>query len=278
MAFRKGDGDRSVKRLPFRNNRYRTAGKSVNFLARYFPSFWFYCRFVAIVFRSSFKAKRKNYDDEQWCNSSYEVLKALESCGVNVEIGGIDNIKQLNSPCVIIGNHMSFLETVLLPVIIVPFRKITYIIKESPLTYPVFKHVMRSRNPIAVTRTNPRQDLKTVMSQGVDRLQEGISVIVFPQTTRSHEFDPKQLSTIGVKLARKAGVPVVPLAVKTDALRNGKYHKDFGKLDPSRKVFFSFGRPLEIKGRGDEEHQAILSFIGSQLLQWQENDELQEDV
>ncbi len=262
-----------MNQLSFKNSSYHTEDRSVNFFVGLFPSFWFYWRFILIVYRASRKAKRNTYDAKEWTESSFEVLKALERTGVNVEIDGIDNIKQLDSPCVIIGNHMSFLETVLLPVMIVPFRKVTYIIKESLLNYPVFKHVIRARNPIAVTRKNPRQDLKTVMSQGVERLQKGISIIVFPQTTRSHEFNPEQLSTIGVKLAKKAGVPVVPLALKTDALRNGKYHKDFGKLDPSRKVFFSFGRPLEIQGRGSEEHQMVVDFIDSRLISWQEKEQ-----
>lgn len=215
--------------------------------------------------------KNNQYNYKEWSDSSYDVLKVLEGSGVAFEIDGVDHLRQLDSPCVIVGNHMSFIETVVLPIMIVPFRKVTFVIKESLLTYPVFKHIMSSRKPIAVTRTNPRQDLKTVMSEGLDRLQRGISIIVFPQTTRSHEFDPKQLSTIGVKLAKKAGVPVVPLALKTDALRNGKVLKDFGRLDPSLKVFFSFGRPLEITGRGDEGHQAVLDFIQSRLNAWKED-------
>lgn len=264
-----------MKQLNLIQSGYRTERKSTNFFARYFPSFLFYCRFIAIVFRASWKAKRNKYGFEEWNDSSFDTLKALESSGCEIEINGLENLRNLNTPCVIIGNHMSFLETVILPVIILPFLKITYIVKESLLTYPVFQHVVRSRNPIAVTRMNPRQDLKTVMSQGVERLQEGVSIIVFPQTTRSHEFDPKQLSTIGVKLAKKAGVPVVPLALRTDALKNGKYHKDLGRLDSSRKVYFCFGRPLEVKDRGKEEHQIILDFIGSQLHHWQEKERSQ---
>jgi len=215
-------------------------------------------------------ARMGKYDYERWNDSSLAVLRVLESAGVHVEINGIEHIKEIKTPFVLIGNHMSFLETVLLPIMIVPYHKITYILKESLFHYPVFKHIIRSRKPIGVTRTNPRKDLKAVMGQGVERLREGISIIVFPQTTRSHDFDPKQHSTIGVKLARKAGIPIVPLALKTDALRNGKIQKDFGKLDPSRKVFFSFGQPLMVQGRGHEEHQAILDFIGMKLDEWKD--------
>jgi len=259
-----------MKQLDYQNSRYHTQRKPINLVARLFPSFWFYCRFIGIVFHASGIAKRDKYDWKEWNDSSFDTFKTLESAGCSIEITGVENIRKLDSPCVIIGNHMSFLESVLLPVIILPFLKVTFIIKESLLNYPVFKHVIRSRNPIAVTRTNPRLDFKAVMNQGVERLQKGISVIVFPQTTRSHKFNPEQLSTLGVKLAKKAGVPIVPLALRTDALKNGKFFKDFGKLDPERKVLFSFGRPLEIKGRGAEEHQEVLAFISSQLDGWRQ--------
>jgi 1-acyl-sn-glycerol-3-phosphate acyltransferase len=129
---------------------------------------------------------------------------------------------------------------------------------------------MRSRDPIAVTRTNPRHDLKAVLEGGVDRLKQGISIIVFPQTTRTHSFDPTQFNTIGVKLAQRANVPVVPLALLSDAWGNGKYFKDFGKIDPSKKVYFAFGKPMWVQGRGTNEHQAIIQFISRKLQEWTE--------
>ncbi len=79
----------------------------------------------------------------------------------------------------IIGNHMSMMETLLLPAMIQPINPVTFVVKEALLSYPVFKYIMRSRNPIAVTRTNPRQDLKTVLSEGMDRLEQGIFPLLF---------------------------------------------------------------------------------------------------
>lgn len=66
----------------------------------------------------------------------------------------------------------------------------------------LLKNIILSRDPILVTRTNPRQDLKTVMNLGIERLQGGGSVVVFPQTTRKYDFDPAQMSTIGIKLVK----------------------------------------------------------------------------
>ena len=161
------------------------------------------------------------------------------------------------------------METLLLPVMLQPIRNVTFVVKESLLSYPIFKHVMCSRNPIAVTRTNPRQDFQTVMNEGVDRLGKGTSIIVFPQTTRSHSFDPKQMSSIAVKLAKKAKVPIVPLALKTDGWRNGKRFKDFGKFDVDKTAYFSFGQPMMVEGKGDKEQATVNAFIEAKMTEWQ---------
>jgi 1-acyl-sn-glycerol-3-phosphate acyltransferase len=155
-----------------------------------------------------------------------------------------------------------------LPAIISQFKDSTFVVKQSLVDYPVFKHIMRSRDPITVGRTNPRDDLKAVFEGGEERLKAGRSIVIFPQTTRTEVFDPGQFNTIGIKLAKKANVPVVPVALKTDTWGNGKYLKDYGKVDVSKTVHFEFGKPMIIAGRGTEEHQQIIDFISGRLKEW----------
>ena len=187
---------------------------------------------------------------------------------MRIDVSGLSHLKQLESSAVLIGNHMSMMETFLLPSMTRPFGPVTFVVKESLLEYPIFKYIMRSRDPIAVTRTNPRQDLKTVLQEGTRKLQEGTSIIVFPQTTRAHVFDPAQMSTIGVKLAKKANVPIVPIALKTDGWQNGNRLKDFGQLDTGKVAFFSFGQPFLVEGKGEREHERVNHHISSQLAAW----------
>ncbi len=78
-----------MKQLCFENFSYFTDRKSVRFLVRLFPSFFFYCRFMIIVWLASLKAKRNSYDYEEWNDSSFDVLKLLESSGVEfISIAG----------------------------------------------------------------------------------------------------------------------------------------------------------------------------------------------
>jgi 1-acyl-sn-glycerol-3-phosphate acyltransferase len=257
-----------VKRLIFKNSSYKTSLEKVLLPAKIAPSLVFYFKFLRIVYRSSSDARHSRYGNAEWAESSLEVLHALEHAGVKIEITGVNNFKDLDSPCVFVGNHMSTLETFILPAIIQPIKDVTFVVKKSLVQYPVFKHVMRSRDPITVSRENPRDDFKTVMEGGVQRLKAGRSIVIFPQTTRTIILDPKDFNTIGIKLAHKANVPIVPIALKTDAWGNGKYIKDFGKIEPSKKVYFAFGEPLWIKNRGAEEHEKIIKFISSKLKEW----------
>jgi 1-acyl-sn-glycerol-3-phosphate acyltransferase len=261
-------GFRVAPRLDLAHGTYTTGPQAGRWLSRLWPSLAFYSRTLPIVFRASAKAKRGIYDDAAWSASSLEIVRALERVGARLDITGLEHVAALDGPCVLIGNHMSTLETFVLPVLLVPFRRITFVVKQSLIEYPVFGHVMRSRDPIVVGRTNPREDLKAVLDGGTERLAQGISIVIFPQTTRTVTFDPKAFNTIGVKLAKKASVPVIPFALKTDAWGNGRLHKDFGRIDPSRTVHFAFGAPLRVADRGGETHEAIIHFISTHLTKW----------
>ncbi|MDV7395913.1 lysophospholipid acyltransferase family protein, partial [Arthrospira platensis SPKY1] len=99
---------------------------------------------------------------------------------------------------------------------------------------------MRSREPVVVGRENPRDDFKRVMEEGADRLRRGYHLVIFPQRTRSVQFEPAEFNSIGVKLARHAGAPVIPLALQTEAWGNGKRFKDFGRINPDLPMHFEF--------------------------------------
>ncbi len=258
-----------MAQLEFTKGKYRTPQDARSLLSRISPSAAFYSKFLGIVLRASSEAKQGRYGNREWAETSCEVMSALEAAGVYFEISGVDYFRSLEGPCVFIGNHMSTLETMILPGIIQPIKDVTFVVKQGLLDYPVFRHIMRSRDPIAVGRSNPREDLVAVMEGGVGRLGAGRSIIIFPQTTRTPEFDPAQFNTIGVKLAKRAGVPVVPIALRTDAWANGTVIKEVGKIDPAKKVYFQFGEPLRVQSRGAEEHEAVVSFIQKMLAFWQ---------
>ena len=247
---------------------YQTAGSPASWMGRFCPTAVFYSKILGIIYRASSLAKKGRYDDRCWIESSLTSIRAMESVGGRFDVQGLDAIRRLRSPAVFIGNHMSILETFVLPCLIQPIRDVTFVVKESLISYPLFGHVMRNRNPVVVGRENPREDLKTVLEGGQKRLEAGVSVVIFPQTTRSAEFDPGRFNSLGVKLARRCQAPAVPFALKTDAWGLGKRIKDFGPIRPEKTVHIRFGEPLMVLGSGRDEHSRVVEFIQNNLAEW----------
>ena len=227
-----------------------------------------YLHFIGTVLRSRSLAVRGLYDDEAWAWSSYEIIKNLERCGARFRIEGMDKARAAGGPVVFVANHMSTLETVVLPGLIRPMLPVTYVVKRKLMNGLVWGPVMRSRNPIAVTRTDPRRDLETVLSEGPKRLAEGVSVIVFPQGTRTEAWRREGFNSLGIKLALKAGVRVLPIALKTDYWGSSGLFRGFGPVRREREVRIEFGDPIAPTGRGKAEHELCLDFIESRLRDW----------
>jgi 1-acyl-sn-glycerol-3-phosphate acyltransferase len=236
--------------------------------SRALPTAAFYSRVTRTVLYAAWLARKGRYDDFEWYSSSCAIRKAFEKTGARISIKGTEHLAGLDQPCVIIGNHMSTAETFLLPSIVVPFRRVTFVVKQALVDYPIFKHIMRARDPVVVGRVNPREDLKAVLQGGQERLENNMSLIIFPQRTRTVTFDRESFNTIGVKLAKRAGVPVTPMALKTKAWSNGKLLKDFGRFDPQKDVHLEFGPPIRIEGSDRPAHEAVADFIEARLRKW----------
>jgi 1-acyl-sn-glycerol-3-phosphate acyltransferase len=232
---------------------------------------YFTFKYAVIIFITRKQARSGVYDDKAWADSSYYIFRFIEKAGGKFQITGMEHIAETQEPVLFIGNHMSTLETMILPGLIAPLRKVTFVVKESLVRHPLFGDVMRSRDPIVVGRTDPRKDLEAVMNGGMDLLSRGISIIIFPQSTRSLEFKPEEFNSLGVKLAKKAGVKVVPVALKTDFWGNGKIIKELGPLDSSKTIHIKFGEPFPVTGTGKEENQKIIDFIQTSLSEWRKS-------
>jgi 1-acyl-sn-glycerol-3-phosphate acyltransferase len=230
--------------------------------------FFFLSQYTIIVFRTRREALNKVYGKKEWADSSFEIFRLIEKIGGKFHITGMENIVRSSEPVVFISNHISTLETMIFPALIAPHRDVTFVVKESLVNHPLFGPVMRSREPVIVGRTDPRKDFETVMTQGLDLLSKGISIVIFPQSTRSDVFKPDEFNSMGVKLAKKAGVNVVPVAIKTDFWGNGKIIKEIGPLNHLKPIMIKFGEPFPVAGNGKDENQKIIDFIIGNLKVW----------
>jgi 1-acyl-sn-glycerol-3-phosphate acyltransferase len=226
----------------------------------FFKKFYFYKEFIKKLFRTR-RAVINGEGMKPILQGSNEVIELCESVGGRFEITGLDNIRAVTGGVVIAANHQSTLETLLFPTIMDGLKPVTFVVKKSLVTGWAFGPIMRLFNPIALERKEPKVDLDKVMKDGAAALQEGKSVVLFPQGTRCKGFDPATFNSLAVKLAKRAGVPVVPCAVKTDFWENGKILSTIGDIYPERTIHMAFGPAITIDGAGKKEQRQLLDYI-----------------
>jgi 1-acyl-sn-glycerol-3-phosphate acyltransferase len=228
----------------------------------------FYWKLLRITLESAKIAKRGGFDDEKWAKQGYKTICAAEKCGAAVHITGLENFRECKEPVIFIGNHMSVFETYALSGIILPDKRPAFVIKQELLDYPFFGVIMKSLRHVPVGRQNPRDDFRAVMENGSSLIAEGFSPIIFPQSTRMNKIIPEKFNSIGVKLAKKTGAPIIPFALKTDFWGTGKFLKDFGAIGKCKNIYFDFAQAIRVKTSGKEEHEKIIAYIENKLTAW----------
>lgn len=129
------------------------------------------------------------------------------TCRIRYVVEGEENIP--NEPVVFMCKHQSSWETFsafeFLPIH-------AAVVKQELLRIPVFSVGIKLVDPIAVDRDDGVNALKQVMREGKERLASGRSVLIFPEGTRTAPGVRVKYAKSGASLAKKAGVPVVPVA------------------------------------------------------------------
>ena len=129
------------------------------------------------------------------------------TCGVKYQIHGAENIPKV--PTVVFSKHESQWETYYLQYAMHP---IATILKKELLTMPVFGWGLRLMEPIPIDRGSPRDAIRQMMRLGEERIKAGLSVLVFPEGTRTLPGTKGRYARGGANLAIKTGVHVLPIA------------------------------------------------------------------
>ena len=210
---------------------------------------------------------------ERWAGYCFSAVTTAEHLGMNVVVEGFSDRIAYDGPVLYLCNHMSTTETIVLPPTLLSISPFSYVAKASLAHLPFLTKAAEHMRMVPIGRVSPREDLMNMLRVGTERIGGGDSFLIFPQGTRCEVFSRKQYSSIGAKLAERAGCPVVPIVVdtrcqptrKTGLLR--KVFKDFGPIDTRYDIRIAAG-PVIRGDRAKEMHEAAFDWMATKLESW----------
>ncbi len=148
-------------------------------------------------------------------------------------------------PYVVVANHESFVDILLISHL--PFE-MKWMSKKDFFRYPLVGWMMRLAGDIRLDRSD-KASAANALAQSRDRLEKHVSVMIFPEGTRSKTGELQPFKDGAFRLAIDAGVPILPLAVigTRDALI--KHDWRFGYSQAEVKVL----EPITTEGLGPHD-------------------------
>lgn len=176
--------------------------------------------------------------------------------GIRYRVVGAGNIPA--GPAVVLSKHQSAWETIALQQI---FPPLCYVLKKELLRVPFFGWALASIPGIAIDRAAGKDALAQVVEQGRERLKEGLWVVVFPEGTRVAPGVAGRYKPGGAILAKRAGVPVVPVAHNA-----GEFWRRNAFVKRPGEIVVSIGPAIEVKGvRADEVNKRAEVWIEAEM-------------
>ena len=142
-----------------------------------------------------------------WGKFNLWLLRVI--CGLRYEIQGLENLPP-SDPIIIMSKHQSAWETISLRGIFRPQQ--SWVLKKELMQLPFFGWALGFAKSIPIDRAAGRRAIFEVVKQGIERLNEGRYVIIFPEGTRTDPGQRKKYGVGGGVLAERSGVPVIPVA------------------------------------------------------------------
>ena len=128
-------------------------------------------------------------------------------CGLTYTVEGQENLPK--EPFVSLWKHSSTWDTFAQMFVVPPAA---WLLKREVVWIPIVGWAVATYKPIAINRSAGHSAVNQVVTQGRDRLQSGMGVIVYPEGTRVAPGETRKYGISGALLATEAGAPVVPIA------------------------------------------------------------------
>lgn len=192
---------------------------------------------------------------ENWCRVNLFCLKIL--CGLSYEIKGMEHVDEAlkQGGVVLMSKHQSTMETMIFQSELK--QKPALVLKKELLKIPFYGWALAQIKPIAIDRTNKSSAMEQVVSRGTHALNEGRSVLIFPEGTRTPYGKAMVVKKGGINLALNAQAPIIPVALNT-----GKFWGRASLIKKPGKATLSFGLPIMVNKQSvDDLRKQIKSWI-----------------
>ncbi len=169
--------------------------------------------------------------------------RVVELLDVRLHASGAERVPP-GRAYVYMSNHQSHLDIPMLYATL-PSPTIRMIGKKELFQIPLWGRGLRAAEFIEVDRSNRQAAMKSI--EYAKRLvQDGVSIWVAPEGTRSRDGRINPLKKGGFHLALGTGTPIVPVAIRgtIDILPRGERSARRG-----RDVYVTIGAPIAVEGR-----------------------------
>ena len=156
--------------------------------------------------------------------------------GMDVRVHGAGRV-DVDSPCVFVSNHQSHFDIVALYVAL-PIQP-GFLAKQELREVPIFGKAMAVSGHVFVDRKR-RSSAFAAIDEAAMQVRDGRPIVIFPEGTRSDPGTVKRFKKGGFHLAKKAGVPIVPVGLRGTAAMLSKHER---RVRPGR-VDVHIGEPI----------------------------------
>ena len=185
---------------------------------------------------------------------------AFRGLGLRFSMQGTDHVPRTGG-AVLALNHISYVDFILGGYAAVPSgRRIRFMAKRELFDHRLVGPLMRSLHHISVDRA----DGIASYDEAVRYLQMGELVGIFPEATISRSFELKEFKTGAVRMAARAGVPVVPVILwGTQRMKTKDHKQDFSR---GKTIAITVGDPQHPTGANPAAETAELKKAMAALL------------
>lgn len=173
----------------------------------------------------------------------------MDMFGSRLNVHGIENLPD-KGPVVFVGNHQGYADII---AYFSAFRKFqfAFVAKEDLAKIPFYGRWIQRIRSVFIKRDDPRAALKAI-NEGVKYIEQGFSLVIFPEGTRSKGPSHGRFQKGSLKLATKPKVPIIPVSIEGTY----KMFEEEGYLK-SADIDMIVHEPIETENLSKEEEKDL---------------------